>query len=168
MIPGVKTNGQGINGPTNGPGPKRRPRPFKLRAPVAPELDIHVAVFEALDRLMDPRAVIACYPAGHIQLTPQQAARLARAGLRRGMPDLLIWYEGCWGLEVKREKGSRLSKTTIGRTRSGAPKILVGQEEMFPRLMASGGFNAIGIVHSIEEAIAQVKAWGIPVRGHSL
>ena len=67
-------------------------------------------------------------------------------------------------VELKRQ-GGRLSKTRIVRTRRGAPRVLVGQEETFPALIASGGFRAIAIAHSVDELLAQCVAWRIPLRG---
>jgi hypothetical protein len=140
---------------------------FKLTAPEPYELDIHKACGQALDKLLLPPALWCCYPAGAAQLSPQQFARFAEVGLKRGFPDLFIFYHGTWGLEVKR-RGGQLSKTRIGRTRRGAPRILVGQEEMFPLLIASGGFAAIGIIHSVDEMLEQVGVWGIPLRAHAV
>jgi hypothetical protein len=53
------------------------------------------------------------------------------------------------------------------RTRRGSPRVLVGQEETFPALIASGGFRDIAIVTNIDEMLAQLTAWGIPLRGRS-
>jgi hypothetical protein len=139
-------------------------RPFRLTAPEATEVDIHESMAHALNTLLLPPAVWACYPAGHIKLTPAQAARLARVGLKRSIPDILIWYFGCWGLETK-TRGGRLSKTRVVHTRRGAPRILEGQEDMFPKLIASGGFAAIAVAHSVDEGLAQIARWGIPLRG---
>jgi hypothetical protein len=139
-------------------------RPFRLTPPPESEQDIHEALARVLTALLPPLAFWACYPAGHIQLAPHETRRLARVGLKRGMPDIIIWYFGCWGLELKRV-GGRLSRTRVGRTRRGSPRILEGQEEVFPKLIASGGFAAIGVVHSVDEALAQLAAWGIPLRG---
>jgi hypothetical protein len=138
-------------------------RPFHLTAPEPLELDIHEALARALDALLPPPAFWACYPAGHVQLAPHETARLARLGLKRGLPDIIIWYFGTWGLEVKR-RGGRLSKTRVGRTRKGSPRILEGQADVFPKLIASGGFAAIGVVHNVDEALAQLASWGIPLR----
>jgi hypothetical protein len=43
--------------------------------------------------------------------------------------------------------------------------VLVGQEETFPALIASGGFRDIAIVTSVDEMLAQLTAWGIPLSG---
>jgi hypothetical protein len=43
--------------------------------------------------------------------------------------------------------------------------VLVGQEETFPALIASGGFRDIAIVTTVDELLARCTAWGIPLRG---
>jgi hypothetical protein len=139
---------------------------FRLTAPEPLEFDIHQACADALDKLLLPPAVWACYPAGVVQLSSQQAARMTRLGLKRGWPDLLIGFQGLWGIELKR-RGGRLSKTRVGRTRRGSPRILEGQEDIFPRLIASGAFRAIAVAHSVDEMLAQLTAWGIPLGIHS-
>jgi hypothetical protein len=63
------------------------------------------------------------------------------------MLDILIFHRGLWGIEIKR-RGGRLSKMRIVRTRRGSPRVLVGQAETFPALIASGGFRDIAIVHA--------------------
>jgi hypothetical protein len=139
------------------------PARFRLTAPVVPELEIHFACADALNKLLMPPAEWACYAAGALELTGRQAARYAALGLKRSWPDLLIAYRGMWGIELKIH-GGKLSKTRIGRTRRGSPKILIGQEDMFPRLLASGGFAGIAVAYSVEEMLAQLSTWGIPHR----
>jgi hypothetical protein len=136
---------------------------FRLMAPEPLEVDIHAAGAEALRKLLMPPAVWACYAAGVIQLTPAQAARMARMGLQRGWPDLMIGFEGMWGIELKRP-GGRLSRTRVGRTRSGSPRVYEGQVEVFPRLIASGAFRDIAICTSVDEMLAQLQRWEIPLR----
>src|SRR6516165_3046786 len=146
-------------------GPARgRAPPFRLTAPDPLELDIHEACAAALDRLLAPPAMWCCYPAGGIELTAAQVAKYGRLGLKRGMPDLFLFFEGLWGIELKR-RGGTLSKTRVVRSRRGSPRVLVGQEETFPALIASGGFQDIAIVTSADEMLAQLTAWGIPLRG---
>jgi hypothetical protein len=141
--------------------------PFKLTPFEPPEREIHKACAAALDSLLLPPAMWACYPAGVAQLSPQQMARYSELGLKRGWPDIMVSYHAFWGIEIKRV-GGRLSKTRIGRTRKGSPKILTGQEEVFPQLIESGGFAAIAIVHSVEEMLDQLARWHIPLRPHHL
>jgi hypothetical protein len=135
---------------------------FKLTAPEPLEVDIHQACAEALDKLLLPPAVWACYPAGATQLTAQQVARYSRLGLKRGWPDLIIIFDGrIFGLELKR-KGGRLSKTRVSRTRRGSPRILDGQKDVFKRLAAAG--MTIAVAHSVDEMLAQLARWDIPLR----
>jgi len=140
------------------------PRPFRLEAPEPYELDIHEACASALDKLLLLPAVWACYPAGANQLQPYQTARLARLGLKRGWPDILVAYEKMYGIEVKRY-GGQLSKTRTVRTRRGGLRVLDGQQDVFPKLIASGAFAAIETVRSVDEMLAQLRRWNIPVRG---
>lgn len=137
---------------------------FRLRPDEPSELDIHAACARVLDRLLLPPALWCCYPAGAVQLSPQQHARYSLLGLKRGFPDILIFYHGTWGLELKRP-GGRLSKTRVVRTRRGSPRVLVGQDEVFPALLASRGFRDIAVAHSVDEMLAQCTLWNIPLRG---
>ncbi len=137
---------------------------FKLTAPDPLERDIHEACADALDALLLPPALWFTYPAGATQLSEQQQARYSRIGLKRALPDIWVLYEGVYCIELKRV-GGRLSKTRIVRTRRGSPRILIGQEEMFPRLLASGGVTDIAICHSVDEVLRQLAVWRVPVRG---
>jgi hypothetical protein len=138
-------------------------KPFRLAIPDPREVDLHESCARALDRLLAPPAVWACYPAGHIQLAPAELARLQRAGLKRGWPDLLVLYRQLYGIEVKRH-GAGLSKTRIVHTKRGAPRRLIGQDQMFPRLLQAG-FGDIAIVHTVDQMLDQIERWNIPLRG---
>lgn len=143
-------------------GPCNRAR-FRLTAPELLERDIHEACAETLDKLLLPPAMWFTYPAGATQLSPQQMARLARIGLKRGMPDVWIFYRGVYCIELKR-RGGRLSQTYIGRTRRGSPRVYVGQEETFPKLIATGAIEAIAVCYSPDQMIEQLRRWQIPLR----
>lgn len=135
---------------------------FRLTAPEPLELDLHESLARALDALLLPPAQWACYPAGHVQLAPAEVARLARVGLKRGWPDVIILFEGLvFGLELKR-RGGRLSKTFIRRNKRGRLRVYEGQTEVFPRLEAAG--MTIAIVTSVEAALFQIRRWGLPLR----
>lgn len=138
-------------------------RPFRLVAPVVPELDIHQACAQALDRLLLPPAVWFTYPAGAVKLSPEQHARYSALGLKRGLPDLFVLYGGLYGVELKR-RGGVLSKTRIVRTRRGSPRELIGQADMFPKLLAAG-MRDIAIAHSVDEMLEHLVCWGIPLSG---
>lgn len=136
---------------------------LRLTAPEPSERDIHEACAQALDKLLLPPAMWFAYPAGASQLTPQQIARHARIGLKRGLPDIWVLHDGIWAIELKRH-GGRLSKTRVARTRRGSPRILAGQEDVFPRLIETGAFNAIAICHSVGEMLGQLARWDVPLR----
>jgi hypothetical protein len=139
---------------------------FRLVAPEPAEQDIHETCARLLDRLLLPPAQWACYPAGIGKFSASTLARLQRAGLKRGWPDILIISGGIFGIEIKR-RGARLSKTRTATTRRGATRILVGQADMFPALIAAG-FRDIAVITSPEEMLARLEAWGVPLRGHRI
>jgi len=140
-------------------------RPFRLVAPVPPEDDLHESVAQALDLLLLPPATWCAYPAGHIRLTGQQAAKLARMGLKRSWPDVLILHGVLHGIELKRP-GGKLSKTRAVRTRRGSLRIVEGQAEAFPKLEAAG--MRIATCDSLAAVLVQLQSWGIPMRRAAL
>ena len=142
----------------------RTPARFKLRAPVIPEQDLHESVADALDKLLLPPAMWTCFPAGSVPLPPQFAAKLARMGLKRGWPDVLVLHRRLIGIELKR-RGGRLSRTRVVRTRRGGLRELVGQEEVFPRLQEAG--MVIGVCHSSGEVLTFLAACGVPLRPYT-
>jgi hypothetical protein len=143
----------------------RTPAKFRLSAPVAPEQDLHESVADALDKLLLPPAEWTTFPAGSVPLPPRFAAKLARMGLKRGWPDVLILHGQVYGLELKR-RGGRLSRTRLVRTRRGGLREVAGQEEVFPRLEAAG--MTIGVCRSVDEVLALLAAWGVPLRVHAV
>lgn len=90
--------------------------------------------------------------------TPNGGARskaeggiLKALGTKPGIPDLFVAGEGrVIGLEIKAPKGrlSPAQKDTIGA-------------------LAEAGIPTV-VVHSIDEAVAALKALGVPVRGRAL
>jgi hypothetical protein len=140
-------------------------KPFRLEMPAPLEQELHENVAKALGWLIAPPAVWSFYPAGGVQLPPAHAAKLARMGLQRGWPDFLVLHDRLYGIELKR-RGGRLSKTRIGRTRSGAPRILIGQDERFPELLAAG-MKDIAICYSVDQVVEALERWRIPLRGRA-
>ena len=138
-------------------------RAWKLTAPVIAEDDLQASVADALDKLLLPPAMWFAMPVGHIKLTPAQAARLSRIGVKRGIPDILVLHRRLIGIELKR-RGGRLSRTRVVRTRRGTLRELVGQEEVFPRLQEAG--MVIGVCHSSGEVLTFLAACGVPLRLH--
>jgi hypothetical protein len=74
-----------------------------------------------------------------------------------------VLYDWLYGIEPKR-RGAQLSKTRIVRTRRGSPRTLVGQADVFPQLIAAG-MRDIVVCYSVEDAIAALERWRIPLRG---
>lgn len=138
-------------------------RPFRLTAPVPLERDTHKAVARLLDRLLLPPSVWFTYPAGATILSPQQAARHVEIGLKRGLPDIWILYNGVYCIELKRPGGA-LSKTRITYTKRGAPRIIVGQTEIFPRLILTGAIREIAVCKSVDDVLSCLTRWQIPMR----
>lgn len=136
---------------------------FKLTVPEPLEREIHIACHEALEKLLLPPAMYCCYPAGAAQLSVQQQAAYSRVGLKRGFPDLILWHQKTYGIEIKRV-GGVLSKTRVVRTKRGGLRILKGQSEVFPQLLATGAWGGITIVHSVSEMLDQLRRWEIPLR----
>ncbi len=139
-------------------------RSFRLTAPEPPETDLHASVADALELLVLPPAEWTTFPAGHIQLTGQQAAKLHRLGLKRSWPDLLIVHGSLFGIELKR-RGGKLSKTRAVRTRRGRLRIVEGQADVFPRLESAG--MRIATCDSVNAVLETLRVWGIPLRRHT-
>jgi hypothetical protein len=138
-------------------------RPFRLSPLVIPEQDLHETVAKLAYRVIEPPAQWAFYPAGAIQLSAAQVAKLVRMGLRRGWPDFLVLHGNFYGIELKRY-GGQLSHTRIVRTKRGTPRVLEGQADVFPALIAAG-MKEIAVCHTVEEVVATWERWGIPLRG---
>ena len=138
-------------------------RQFRLTPPVPPERDVHEQCAKVLDALLLAPAMWFTYPAGASELSPQQSARHVAVGLKRGLPDIWILFQGVYCIELKKP-GAYLSKTRIVHTRRGSPRILDGQEDVFPRLIATGAVKAISICHTVDEVLDRLDRWGIPHR----
>jgi hypothetical protein len=140
-------------------------RPFRLTAPVVAETNLHEAVALALDQLLLLPAQWTTFPAGSVPLPPQFAAKLQRLGLKRGWPDVLVVHHHLYGIELKR-RGGHLSKTRLVRTKRGSLRLLDGQTEVFPRLLAAG-FGGIAVCETVEAVLEALAAWGVPLRRRS-
>lgn len=138
-----------------------RPRPFRLTQPAPAEDELHAAVARSLDLLLLPPATWTTFPAGNVQLIGQAAAKLARLGLKRGWPDILVLHGVLHGIELKRDGGT-LSRTRSVRTRRGSLRIVEGQRDTFPRLAAAG--MRLAICRSLDDVLAALIGWGVPLR----
>jgi hypothetical protein len=139
-------------------------RRFRLTAPIPTERELHKAVARLLDALLAPPALWFTYPAGASTLSPQQAARHTEVGLKRGLPDIWLLHRSVYCIELKRAKGGAISKTRTVRTRSGALRIVLGQAEVFPALIATGAVREIAICRSVDDVMTCLQRWQIPLR----
>jgi hypothetical protein len=135
---------------------------FRLVAPEPAEQELQEEVARLLDVLLLPPTEWTAFVAGHVKLAPAERARLYRSGLKTGWPDILILHRGLFGVELKTSRG-RLSRTRVVRNSRGA-RLVIGQRERFPALIAAG-FRDIAVVTSTSELVSQLEAWGIPLRG---
>lgn len=85
-------------------------------------------------------------------------------GLKRSWPDILVFFHKVYGIELKRH-GGKLSKRRLIHTRRGATRELPGQEDVFPLLLGSGAFADIRVARSLNEVMAHLLDWQIPLRG---
>ena len=127
----------------------------------ASEDELHEQVARALAILLPPPVEFTTMPSGGYLLTPAAASRLYRLGLKTGWPDVIISYQGIYGIELKND-GGQLSKTRIVRTRSGGARVVVGQRDMHTRLLASG--MRIAVCRSLRAVLDQLGEWQIPTR----
>jgi hypothetical protein len=97
-------------------------------------------------------------------LTKEQFAQYSRFGIKRGMPDIMVFFRQCWGIELKRRRGT-LTKTRVVHTRRGTSRELIGQAEMHQLLLDSGAWGAIEVARSVDDVCMLLDRWGIPRRG---
>jgi hypothetical protein len=138
--------------------------PALLDEYVPPEVDLQAAAARAFDVLIRPPAMWTAFPAGHIQLDSQQAARLARIGMKRNWPDHLVLIpDKLIGIEWKKPgQQNELSRSRwVTSRRTGARRWVEGQREAFPKLRAAG--MHIHVCISVEHALQILEAEGVPM-----
>lgn len=110
------------------------------------ELDLHRCVADFLSWVVLPPAVWTTFPAGWTSMRAGAAGRLKGCGLKAGMPDILIFYDGfTLGIELKvKTKPSEV------------------QLEMFNKLRAAG--VSVSIARSIEDVERTLRTYKIPMR----
>jgi hypothetical protein len=101
----------------------KRQRPHAL--PHNPrESQLHASVAQLLDWVLLPPTIYTTFPAGWGKLTKGTAGRLYASGLKKGMPDILVFDLGrkVIGIEIK----------------VGANSVSAAQREMFSKLQGVG------------------------------
>lgn len=123
-------------------------RPFRLTAPVPPEEELHVAVYQALRILLPNDAVFNSWDLANAR-DAIEGARKKRKGCLAGWPDASVWWHGHIALlEFKRPRGGALSPA-----QKATHKALA--DNQFP----------VAICRSVTDALEAVRAAGIPLRG---
>lgn len=111
------------------------------------EDQLHLSVAQLLDWILLPPAFYTTFPAGWGVLSPSMAQRLKRSGLKAGMPDMLIFYEGlAYGIELKAGKNTTTPE----------------QKETIAKLSAAG--VQVWVCKSVEDVIDTVHVIGLPTR----
>jgi hypothetical protein len=106
------------------------------------ERDLHRAVGDYLNACLMPPAFWTTFPA-------DGATRRGRIGLVRGVPDILIIYQGrAYWLELKGPRG-KLSDNQLGT---------IGK-------IRDAGSCVASDVRTLEKAVSVLEQWGIPTRG---
>jgi hypothetical protein len=135
-------------GRSGGSGAERAAvKPFRLTPPEPTESQLHATVAQYLDWALLPPAVYTTFPAGWGVLTRSTAGRLKGAGLKQGMPDILVFFNGfTLGIELKSWRG----------------KLTAVQEAMHAKLKAAG--VRIAVCTSLMEVIDFLRIRGVPLR----
>jgi hypothetical protein len=119
--------------------------PGRTRKTQAIEDGFHTGIAALLDYMLLKSVVWSTFPAGGYALTKAAAGRLYRLGLKRGIPDILIWHNGkTYGIELKTPKGH----------------LSPEQREMHIRLRAAG--MKIATCRTVDEVIAFLHEHKIP------
>jgi hypothetical protein len=111
-------------------------------------MDLHKAVAGMLDwRLLRP-AYYTTFPSGWDKMTPAMAGRLKGCGLKKGMPDILVFHGGrTVGIELKVPNGA-------GPT--------AAQRETHSNLHAAG--IKVFVCRSVDAVIETLLSEGFPIR----
>lgn len=120
---------------------------LKLKPTEPTELQLHATVAKYLDWVLMSPALYTTFPAGWGVLAKSTAGRLKGAGLKQGMPDILLFLNGlCFGIELKSYKGV----------------LTPVQRDMHKKLRDAG--VPVAVCTSLNEVIAILKVWGFPLR----
>ena len=120
---------------------------FKLTPTEPTEYQLHATVAEFLDWALLPPALYTTFPAGWGVLARSTAGRLKRAGLKQGIPDILVFHHGTVaGIELKSYNG-RLTQI---------------QSDMH-KLLCDAGIEVF-TCNSLDEVIAVLQHLNLPLR----
>ena len=122
-------------------------KPLRLRLTEPTEAQLHATVAQYLDWALMPPALYTTFPAGWGVLTKSTAGRLRGAGLKQGIPDILVWFNGfTLGIELKSYTG----------------RLTPVQSAMHEKLRAAG--VRVVVCNSLMEVIDALEMFSIPLR----
>jgi hypothetical protein len=116
------------------------------------ESEFHVSVAELLDWILIPPAMFTTFPAGWGKLGKATAGRLYASGLKKGMPDILVFDVGT--LKLPHVIGIEL--------KVGANAVSSAQRDMFARLQALG--IRVYVARSLDDVVDALDDANIPHR----
>jgi hypothetical protein len=130
---------------------KRKARPFNL--PHNPrETELHVSVAELLDWILLPPAMFTTFPAGWGRLTPATAGRLKASGMKKGMPDILVFA-------TNEEHFEKRLKVIGIELKVGVNAVSSAQRTMFAQLQALD--IKVYVARNIGDVVAALDDAGI-------
>jgi hypothetical protein len=127
----------------------RKPRPFRLSAPVQPEHELHAQVARVLTLGLPADAwhtAIDHWAGSAKETAALGAIRKARC-VRAGLPDhWIIWRSKLYAIELKTSKG-----------------VLSDAQKACHAAMTAAGAR-VAVCRSIGDVLATLRDWGIPCR----
>jgi len=120
-------------------------------AGVGSEAQLHKAVADYLDWCLLPPAVYTTFPAGWYKLPKGTGGIMRGAGLKAGMPDLLLFHAGrTFGIELKVATGRQTE----------------AQREMQKKLEKAGVYYAV--IRDLNELVDYLGFWKVPLRNSDI
>jgi hypothetical protein len=122
-------------------------KPFKLRPTEPTEYQLHTAVADYLGWALTPASFFTTFPSGWGIMARATAGRLKRAGLKAGVPDILVIHAGqAIFIELKSSTGTTTPT----------------QKEIHMRLLDAKAL--VFVCNSLDMVIAVLEGAGVPLR----
>ena len=114
------------------------------------EGQLHASVAELLDVLLLSPAFFTTFPAGGYGLSKALGGIMKRRGLKAGMPDILVFYDGrCIGIELK-----------VGKNKLSAAQVMT-----IDKLERAG--IKVYVCRTIDQIVSLLVKEKFPLRGHT-
>ena len=126
---------------------------------LASESELHKSVAELLDWILLPPAMFTTFPAGWGKLSKATAGRLYASGMKKGMPDILVFAP------VQPPHPRRSCVIGI-ELKVGANSTTSAQRDMFAKLQAVG--IRVYVCRSQDDVFNALRSADIPCRSINL